>query len=144
RQRGREFGTVTGRPRRTGWCDGVAAAYANRINRFDAVCGMLLAGLDVLDEIPVCVGYKLDGKTLRTFPATNAEASRIEPVFETLPGWHTDTTKIVRWEDLPRGALHYLDRLGQIIGAEVALVSVGPDRGQTIVRPGSSLWRRLA
>ena len=144
RQRGREFGTVTGRPRRTGWFDGVAAAYANRINRFDAVCVMLLDVLDALDEIPVCTGYKLDGKTLRTFPATNAEASRIEPVFETLAGWHTDTTKIVRWEELPKAALHYLDRLGQIIGAEVALVSVGPDRAQTIVRPGSALWRRLA
>jgi len=144
RQRGREFGTVTGRARRTGWFDGVAAAYANRINRFDAVCVMLLDVLDALDEIPVCTGYMLDGKPLRTFPATNAEASRIEPVFETLPGWHSDTTKIVRWEDLPKAALHYLDRLGQIIGAEVALVSVGPDRAQTIVRPGSSLWRRLA
>ncbi|HJQ99925.1 MAG TPA: adenylosuccinate synthase [Candidatus Polarisedimenticolaceae bacterium] len=144
RQRGREFGTVTGRPRRTGWFDGVAAAYANRINRFDAACVMLLDVLDALDEIPVCTGYKLDGKTLRTFPATNAEASRIEPVFETLPGWHTDTTKIVRWEELPKAALHYLDRLGQVIGAEVALVSVGPDRAQTIVRPGSALWRRLA
>ena len=144
RQRGREFGTVTGRPRRTGWFDGVAAAYANRINRFDAVCVMLLDVLDVLDEIPVCTGYTLDGKALRTFPATNAEASRIQPVFETLPGWHTDTTKIKRWEELPKAALHYLDRLGQIIGAEVALVSVVPDRAQTIVRPGSALWRRLA
>jgi adenylosuccinate synthase len=144
RQRGREFGTVTGRPRRTGWFDGVAAAYANRINRFDAVCVMLLDVLDVLDEIPVCTGYKLDGKPIRTVPATNAEASRIEPVFETLSGWHTDTTKIVRWEELPKAALHYLDRLGQVIGAEVALVSVGPDRAQTIVRPGSALWRRLA
>ncbi len=144
RRRGREFGTVTGRPRRCGWFDGVAAAYANRINRFDAVCVMLLDVLDTQDEIPVCVGYRLDGRTIRSFPPSMADAARIEPVYERLPGWSTDTTGFRRWADLPKAARGYLARLGEIIGAEVALVSVGPDREQTIVEPGSAIAQRLS
>ena len=143
RRRGHEFGTVTGRPRRCGWFDGVAAAYANRINRFDALCVMLLDVLDALDEIPVCVGYRLDGRPLRSFPPCVAEASRIEPVYERLAGWKSDTTGLRRWEELPAPARAYLDRLGEIVGAEVALVSVGPDRAQSIVKPGSAIMRVL-
>jgi adenylosuccinate synthase len=143
RKRGREFGTVTGRPRRCGWFDGVAAAYANRINRFDAVCVMLLDVLDTFDKIPVCVGYRLDGKLVRSFPPCVSDSSRIEPVYETLPGWMSDTTGIRRWDDLPPEARRYLGRLGEIIGAEVGLVSVGPDREQSITRPGSAIARRL-
>jgi adenylosuccinate synthase len=143
RQRGREFGTVTGRPRRCGWFDGVAAAYANRINRFDAVCVMLLDVLDAFDEIPVCVGYRLDGRDIRSFPPCVADAQRIEPIYEHLPGWRQDTTGTRRWDDLPAAARGYLARLGAIIGAEIALVSVGPDREQTIVKPGGPIARRL-
>jgi adenylosuccinate synthase len=143
RQRGREFGTVTGRPRRCGWFDGVAAAYANRINRFDAVAVMLLDVLDTFDEIRVCTGYTLDGASIRTFPPRVEDAVRIEAVYETLPGWKTDTTAIHRWDDLPDAARGYLARLGEIIGTEVALVSVGPDRVQSIVRPGSVLAKRF-
>jgi len=143
RQRGREFGTVTGRPRRCGWFDGVAAAYANRINRFDAVCVMLLDVLDAFDEIQVGVGYRLDGREIRSFPPCVADALRIEPVYETLPGWKTDTTGVRRWDDLPAAARSYLTRLGEVIGAEIALVSVGPDRAQSIVRPGGSIAKRL-
>ena len=143
RQRGREFGTVTGRPRRCGWFDGVAAAYANRINRFDAVCVMLLDVLDAFEEIPVCVGYRLDGREVRSFPPCVADAQRIEPIYERLPGWKQDTTGVRRWEDLPRAARGYLDRLGAVIGAEIALVSVGPDRAQSIVKPGGPIARRL-
>jgi adenylosuccinate synthase len=143
RQRGREFGTVTGRPRRCGWFDGVAAAYANRINRFDAVCVMLLDVLDAFDEIRVGVGYRLDGRAIRSFPPCVADALRIEPVYETLPGWKTDTTSVRRWDDLPAAARSYLTRLGEVIGADIALVSVGPDRAQSIVRPGGSIAKRL-
>ena len=143
RKRGREFGTVTGRPRRCGWFDGVAAAYANRINRFDSVCVMLLDVLDTFDEIPVCVGYRLDGRDVRSFPPCVADASRIEPVFTRLPGWKKDTTGVRRWEDLPEAARGYLAKLGSIIGADVALVSVGPDREQTIVKPGGPIAKRL-
>jgi adenylosuccinate synthase len=137
RQRGREYGTVTGRPRRCGWFDGVAAAYAHRINRFDAVCVMLLDVLDTLETISICTGYRLDGRPIRSFPPNVADASRIEPVYETLPGWRRDTTAVRSWTDLPDAARAYLARLSRIIGAEVALASVGPDREQTIVKPGS-------
>lgn len=144
RQRGREFGTVTGRPRRCGWFDGVAAAYANRINRFDAACVMLLDVLDAFDEIAVCTGYTLDGRPVRSFPATVTDAARVVAVYEKLPGWKSDTTGARRWDELPNAARAYLDRLGAIIGTEVSLVSVGPDRAQSILRPGSALARRLA
>ena len=144
RRRGREFGTVTGRPRRCGWFDGIAAAYANRINRFDALCVMLLDVLDTLDEIPICVGYRLEGKAVRSFPPCVGDAAGIEPVYERLPGWKTDTTGMSKWEDLPKAARAYLDRIGEVVGAEVALVSVGPDRAQSIVKPGSAIMRALA
>ena len=116
RQRGREFGTVTGRPRR---------------------CGCF-------DEIPVCVGYRLDGREIRSFPPCVSDAQRVQPVYETLPGWKKDTTGARRWNDLPEAARGYLARLGAIIGSEVALVSVGPDREQSIVKPGGVIARRLA
>jgi adenylosuccinate synthase len=143
RARGREYGSVTGRPRRCGWFDGIAAAYANRINRFDSICVMLLDVLDTMAEIPVCVGYRLDGRALRSFPPCVEDAQRIEPVYETLPGWKSDTTGARSWDDLPKAARNYLDRLGWIVGAEVALVSVGPDREQSIVKPGGSIAEAL-
>ena len=143
RQRGHEFGTTTGRPRRCGWFDGVAARYANRINRFDAVCVMLLDVLDTFTEISVCTGYRLDGKEIRGVPASFRLAEAIDPVYETLAGWESDTTAVRRWEDLPHQARNYVDRLGEIIGTEVALVGVGPDRSQSVIRPGSWLERQL-
>ncbi len=141
RDRGKEYGTTTGRPRRCGWFDGVAAAYAQRLNRYDNACITLLDVLDAFDEIRICVGYRLDGRECATFPASAADASRIEPVYERLPGWVEDTTGVRRWEELPVRARAYLDRLGEIIGTPVGLVGVGPDRSQSIVRPGSWLAR---
>ena len=143
RVRGKEFGTTTGRPRRCGWFDGVAARYANRINRFDAACVTLIDILDDFDEIRICVGYRLDGKELRGFPVSLADAERIEPVYESLEGWNTDTTGIRLWEDLPDATLRYLNRLGELIGTEVAMVGVGPDREQSILKPGSWPVRQL-
>ena len=143
RQRGREYGTVTGRPRRCGWFDAVATAYATRLNRFDGVCVTLLDVLDAFEEIRVCVAYTVGegGRRLDSVPASLAEAEACRPVYETLPGWRTDTTGVRRWEDLPANARAYLDFLGATIGAEVAVVGVGPDRTQSIVRPGSWLAR---
>jgi adenylosuccinate synthase len=143
RRRGKEYGTTTGRPRRCGWFDGVAARYSNRVNRFDAVCVMLLDVLDALDEIRIAVGYRIEGQELVSMPASVARAERIEPVYETLPGWRSDTTTIRRWGDLPPAARRYLDRLGEAIGAAVDLVGVGPERTQGLVRPGSWLSRTL-
>jgi adenylosuccinate synthase len=144
RKRGREYGTTTGRPRRCGWFDGVAAAHARRINRFDAACITLLDVLDDLDEIRVCSAYRLDGREIRAIPANVAESERVEPVYETLPGWKTDSTTAKSWEELPQGARRYLARLEQLIGAEISLVSVGPERTQSIVRPKTWLARELS
>jgi adenylosuccinate synthase len=144
RDRGHEFGTTTGRPRRCGWFDGVAALYANRINRFDCAGITKLDVLDTLEEIRICIGYRLDGKELRGLPASVAAAERIEPVYESLPGWRADTTGIRTWDGLPAEAHAYLHRLGEIIGTEVALVGVGPERSQSIIRPGSWLENHVA
>jgi adenylosuccinate synthase len=141
RQRGREFGTVTGRPRRCGWFDAVATAHATRLNRFDGVCVTLLDVLDDFEEIRVCVAYTVDGRRVDSVPASLAEAEACRPVYETLAGWREDTTGVRRWEDLPAGARAYLDFVGRAIGSEVAVVGVGPDRSQSIVRPGSWLGR---
>jgi adenylosuccinate synthase len=143
RTRGREYGTTTGRPRRCGWFDGAAAAWANRINRFDAVCVMLLDVLDEFDEIRVGTGYRLDGQRIDAMPACIARAARVEAAYESCRGWRTDTTGISRWEDLPSRAIEYVDFLGSVVGAEPALVSVGPDRAQTLLRPESWLVRTI-
>jgi len=143
RERGHEFGTTTGRPRRCGWFDAVAARYANRINRFDVACITLLDVLDTFEEIKICTGYRLDGEVVESFPASVAMAERLEPVWESHAGWNSDTTGVRRWEDLPAAALAYLGRLEAVIGTEVALVGVGPDRVQSIVRPESWLTRTI-
>jgi len=139
RRRGREFGTTTGRPRRCGWFDGAAARYAHRINRFRGACLTLLDVLDEFDEIPVCVGYRGASGPLPAPPASFAEAGRVEPVYEVLPGWQQDLTGLTRWDDLPAAARRYIDRVGELIGAEVVLVGVGPERRQSLIRPGSWL-----
>jgi adenylosuccinate synthase len=143
RRRGHEYGTTTGRPRRCGWFDGVAARYANRINRFDAACISLLDVLDAFDELRICTGYRLDGESIRSLPASVARAERIEAVYETLAGWQSDTSGVRSWNDLPARARAYVDRLAEVIGTEVALVGVGPDRSQSVIRHGSWLERRL-
>jgi adenylosuccinate synthase len=144
RDRGHEYGTTTGRPRRCGWFDGVAARYAQRINRFAGVCVMKLDVLDTLDEIRICTGYRLDGKEVRGFPASVVAAERIEPVYESMPGWNCETTAIREWDGLPQAARDYLDRLGEIIGTEIAFVGVGPERSQSVIKPGSWLAGHLA
>ncbi len=143
RDRGHEYGTTTGRPRRCGWFDGVAAWYAHRLNRFESACITLLDVLDDFDHILICTGYTLDGDPITGFPSCAADAERIEPVYETLPGWKIDTTGIRKWEDLPANAIAYLDRLSDVVGVEIGMVGVGPDRTQSIIRPGSSLAARL-
>jgi adenylosuccinate synthase len=143
RDRGREYGTTTGRPRRCGWFDGVAARYANRINRYNGACIMLLDVLDEFDEIRVCTGYRIDGEPVQGLPASVARAERVEPLYEDLAGWRSDTTGVDAWDELPAAARRYLDRLGEIIGTEVALTGVGPERSQSLVRPDSWLARRL-
>jgi len=134
RERAQEFGTTTGRPRRCGWFDAVAAAYSQRINGFT---GALITRLDILDifkTIKICTGYELDGKPLADFPADISALSRCRPVYEEMPGWLAGTDGIREFEDLPAAAQNYIFRLEELIGCPVSLVSVGAGREQTITR----------
>ncbi|MDQ3133702.1 MAG: adenylosuccinate synthase [Acidobacteriota bacterium] len=144
RERGREYGASTGRPRRCGWFDAFATRYAAEINGFSSVALTKLDVLDALDEIKVCTGYRLDGKVIETFPAVSAELRRIEPLYETLPGWKTSTVGTTNMSDLPANARSYVEFLSQVVGVEIGLVSTGPERDQTLICRDSALGGWLA
>ena len=133
RARGQEFGATTGRPRRCGWFDAAAVRYAHRLNDFT---GLAITKLDVLsgfDEIKVCVAYDLDGQRLEVADADAVSLQRSIPIYESWPGWKQDLTEVRRLEDLPAAARAYLDRLTELCGVPIDVVSVGPDRAQTLV-----------
>ena len=131
---GREFGATTGRKRRCGWLDLVLVRYAAMVNGFDDLAITILDGLDDCPEIPVCTHYELDGEKLLLPPASAAEFERVVPIYENLPGWQTDTTKVENFEDLPDNARAYLERIEKETETRVSMVGVGPSRDQTIVR----------
>jgi adenylosuccinate synthase len=133
REQGREYGTTTGRPRRCGWFDGVLARYSAEINGFSAVAIMKFDVLDELPTIKVCTAYELDGTRRDRPPANSALLARCRPVYEELPGWQSPTSGIRRFEDLPPAAQEYTRRLEDIIGCPAAIVSVGPERDQTMM-----------
>ena len=137
RERGNEYGSVTRRPRRCGWFDAVATRYAVDLNGFDSVALTKLDVLDTLDEIKVCIGYKLDGNEIDYFPAAASELKRIEPVYETLEGWQSSTLGITKLEELPANARQYVEFLSKSIGTEIGLISTGPERDQTIILENS-------
>jgi adenylosuccinate synthase len=139
RERGREYGASTGRPRRCGWFDAFATRYAAEINGFTSVALTKLDVLDALDEIKVCTGYKLDGKTCESLPAVAQDLRRVEPTYATLPGWKTSTFGTTEMASLPLNARRYVDFLSEQIGVEIGLVSTGPERSQTIVVNDSAL-----
>jgi len=130
---GREFGATTGRPRRCGWFDAVAARYATMINGIDELAITNLDGLDTLDPIRICVGYRLKGKRLDVPPCDAAQLESCEPIYEELHGWKTPTQTAKKFSDLPSAARVYVKRLAELTGAKLTVVSVGPARGQTIV-----------
>ncbi|HVU89287.1 MAG TPA: adenylosuccinate synthase [Pirellulales bacterium] len=132
RDRGNEYGTVTRRPRRCGWFDAVAARYTARLSGVDALSVMLLDVLSELPELKICTAYEIDGRRLATFPSHVDDLRRAQPVYETLPGWQEEISGIRHIADLPKNARQYLHRLGEIIGRPVEIVSVGPDRDQTM------------
>jgi adenylosuccinate synthase len=132
RRAGREYGTVTGRPRRCGWFDAVATRYTTRITGTDELAVMLLDVLSVPDEIAICTAYELDGQRLEDFPSDAFLLERCRPVYETMPGWQTDVAGARRLADLPAAARRYVDRLSTLLGRPVSIISVGPDRDQTI------------
>lgn len=143
RKAGNEFGSVTGRPRRCGWFDVPLLNYTAEVNGFDSLIITKLDVLDDLDEIKVCTAYHVDGKLLDTMPASQREMARIEPVYETLPGWKQKTRGITDLKLLPEKARRYLDYLESKSGVEVGCVSTGPERTETMVVPGSKLEKLI-
>ena len=139
RERGGEYGATTGRPRRCGWFDAVAVRYAVRVNGFDTLALTKLDVLDALETIPVCTGYRFEGENLEEMPADTRVLEGCEPVYETLAGWKTSTGGIRDWTMLPENARRYVERLGELTGTEIGLVSTGPDREQTVIRGRSAL-----
>jgi len=139
RERGGEYGATTGRPRRCGWFDAVAVRYAVRVNGFDALAVTKLDVLDELEWIPVCTAYRFEGETLEEMPSDTRVLEGCEPVYETLPGWRTSTAGVRDWAMLPENARRYVERLAELVGTEIGLVSTGPDREQTVIRGRSAL-----
>ncbi len=132
-EKGHEFGTVTGRKRRCGWFDAVLVRQAVATN---GITGIALTKLDVLDgleEIKICVGYKLDGKTVDYLPASQGTQARVEPIYETLPGWKGTTVGARTWKELPAEAVKYVRHVEELIGCPVALLSTSPEREDTIL-----------
>lgn len=132
RERAHEYGTTTGRARRCGWFDGVAARYSARINGFSDVVITRLDIFDTLDTIKVCTAYTVDGRRLESFPASIDVLERCQPVYEEMPGWRSPTHDVRRFEELPPAAQNYVRRIESLVGSPVSLVSVGPRREQTI------------
>ena len=132
RDRGNEYGTVTKRPRRCGWFDAVAVRYTARLSGVDALAVMLLDVLSELPEIQICTAYEIDGRRVTDFPSHVDDLRQAVPVLETMPGWQEEITEARSMSDLPQAALDYLDRLSELVGRPIEIVSVGPDRQQTI------------
>lgn len=133
REAGHEYGVVTGRPRRTGWLDAVVVRYAGVISGIDYMAITRLDILDGFDEIKMCTGYKYKGDILKLVPASLKVVAECEPVYETFEGWKTDISGIRKYEDLPEKARKYVERMAEVTGIDIGIVSVGPNRDQTIV-----------
>ena len=133
RNEGHEFGTVTGRPRRTGWLDLMVVKYAAGLNSLDYLAITRLDILDKFEELKICVGYTLNGKEVKGFPASLKTLAECQPVYETLPGWQTDISGIRKYDELPEAARRYVERIAEVTGVPLGIVSVGPNRNQTIV-----------
>ena len=130
---GGEFGATTGRPRRMGWFDAVATRYGCRIQGSTEVAFTVVDVLGYLDELPICVGYEVDGQVLTDFPAT-AVLEKCKPVYEKLPGWKCEIRGIRRYEDLPENCRRYIERIEELIGVPITMVSNGPGREDIIYR----------
>ncbi|MCI6158017.1 MAG: adenylosuccinate synthase [Selenomonadaceae bacterium] len=133
REIGHEYGVVTGRPRRTGWLDACVVRYAGILSGIDYMAVTRLDILDDFDTIQMCTGYRYQGKLLNEIPASLKVLSEVEPVYETFAGWKTDITKVRKYEDLPKEARVYLERMAEVTGIRLGIVSVGPNRDETIV-----------
>jgi adenylosuccinate synthase len=130
---GREYGTVTGRPRRVGWFDAMAVRYTAALSGADEITLMLLDVLSGLPELKLCTGYEIDGERHTHFPSDSYLLEKCKPVYESIPGWSEDITGVRKLADLPTGARRYVERISALVGLNVSVVSVGPDREQTIM-----------
>jgi len=132
RDRGNEYGSTTGRPRRCGWFDAVAARYTTRLSGIDTIALMMLDVLSTLPELKICTHYELDGKKIQSFPSHVNNLREVIPVFETLAGWSEEITGARVLDDLPQNALAYVKRISELVERPVEFISIGPDRTQTI------------
>ncbi len=132
-ERGNEFGTVTGRPRRCGWFDAVLVRQAVKINGINGIALTKLDVLDGMEELRVCTGYRIDGEELDHLPASSARQTRVEPVFEVMEGWSESTRGARSWADLPATTVKYIRRIEEIIDAPVALLSTSPERDDVVL-----------
>ena len=133
RIRGREYGATTGRPRRCGWFDAVVVRHAVRVNGLDSLAITKLDVLDKLEKIKICVGYKYKSEVLKEFPALLKVVRQCQPVYEEMEGWKEDTSQVRDYNKLPRRAKEYLRRIIELAKTDISLISVGPERKQTII-----------
>tara|TARA_Y100000310_G_C20637810_1_gene792157 strand:+ start:424 stop:1647 length:1224 start_codon:yes stop_codon:yes gene_type:complete len=134
REKGKEFGSTTGRPRRCGWLDIVAAKYSVRINGLHSVALLKLDVLDGMEKLNICVGYKYKGKVLNEFTTDLNVLTNCDPIYEVFDGWWEDTSKITEFDKMPPNAKKYIKRVEQLLGIPISIISVGPRRDQTIIR----------
>jgi adenylosuccinate synthase len=133
RKTGREYGTVTGRPRRVGWLDMVATRYTANLAGADDIAVMLLDVLSCVNELAICTAYEIDGRRCTEFPADSYAIECAKPIYESHPGWGVDLSRARKLSELPTAARRYIDRISQLLELPVSIVSVGPDREQTIM-----------
>jgi adenylosuccinate synthase len=157
RERGHEYGTTTGRPRRCGWFDAVAARYSATVSgatdlallHLDTLSGFERIGICTAYEVsePLCQGERVKGRRVRSMPAAAAILEKAKPVFEYMPGWPQELGSVRRFEDLPPTARKYVERIEGLVGVPASILGVGPERSQTILRSGSGgldrVWRQL-
>jgi adenylosuccinate synthase len=146
RTRGNEFGTVTGRPRRVGWFDAVVARTSLHVGGLDAIALTKMDVLDDHDEVRICVAYDVNGRTVTEVPARSDHYEAAKPIYRSFPGWKRSIVGTGDFDSLPEAAKSYVAALEEAIGAPITLLSTGPKREETIIRPGTALdsWLALA
>jgi len=134
RERGQEFGTTTGRPRRCGWLDAFLLRYSTAVNGYTEIALTKLDVLSGIGNLKICTGYELDGKEIESIPADAEIFDMCSPIYKELPGWLEDITTCKRYDDLPKNAKRYITEIEKIIGVRIIMISVGPNRKQIIIR----------
>ncbi|RLI73132.1 adenylosuccinate synthase [Archaeoglobales archaeon] len=140
RLKGREYGTTTGRPRRTGWFDGVAAKYAVMINGMSSIVITKLDVLQGLEKIKICTAYEVDCEKTTKFVLNSKKLAKAKPIYEVMPGWNEDISDAKSFDELPKNTQNYLKKLEEVCRAKISIISVGPRRDQTIIADDSDLF----